>query len=51
MGAIAIVQDRACDLAYASWRLTPIYDPDPMTEGVEGIDEEERFLEDLGEFS
>lgn len=48
VGAIAIVQDRACDLAYASWRLTPIYDPDPLTASVEGIDDGEMLPGDLG---
>ncbi|CAN0312049.1 unnamed protein product, partial [Hapterophycus canaliculatus] len=41
VGAIAIVQDRARDLSYLSWRLTPIYDPDPLSEGVEGIDDDD----------
>ncbi|CAN0196038.1 unnamed protein product [Scytosiphon promiscuus] len=40
VGAIAIVQDRARDLSYLSWRLTPIYDPDPLSEGVQGIDDD-----------
>lgn len=42
------MQDRACDLAYANWRLTPIYDPDPLSEGVEGIDDGAKILEDPG---
>ncbi|CAM9309521.1 unnamed protein product [Ascophyllum nodosum] len=41
VGAIAIVLDRACDVPYASWRLTPIYDPDPLTACVEGVDDGE----------
>lgn len=49
IGSIAIVQDRARDLSYPSWRLTPIYDPDPMIEGVEGMDDGGRLLEDFGE--
>ncbi|CAM9900780.1 unnamed protein product, partial [Laminaria digitata] len=49
VGSIAIVQDRARDLSYPSWRLTPIYDPDPLNEGVEGMDDGGRLLEDLGE--
>lgn len=49
VGSIAIVQDRARDLSYPSWRLTPIYDPDPLDEGVEGMDDSGRLLEDLGE--
>eukprot|EP00752_Nemacystus_decipiens_P014603 g13004.t1 len=39
VGSIAIVQDRARDLSYLGWRLTPIYDPDPLSEGVEGIED------------
>lgn len=38
VGAIAIVQDRACDLAYLHWSLTPIYDPDPLEARVDGMD-------------
>lgn len=49
LGALAIVQDRACDLAYSSWKLTPIYDPDPLSEGVEGIDDSEGIFEDFGQ--
>lgn len=35
-------------MAYASWRLTPIYDPDPLTASVEGIDDGEMFHRDPG---
>ncbi|CAM9966550.1 unnamed protein product [Ectocarpus sp. 4 AP-2014] len=47
VGAIAVVQDRARDLSYLSWRLTPIYDPDPLSEGVEGIDDDNGDAIDL----
>ena len=48
MGSIAIVQDRARDLSYLGWRLTPIYDPDPMSEGVDGIDDDGALLQEQG---
>lgn len=48
MGSIAIVQDRARDLSYLGWRLTPIYDPDPLSEGVEGIEDDTALLEEQG---
>lgn len=38
VGAIAMVQDRTHDLPYVSWSLTPIYEPDPLAEVVEGIE-------------
>lgn len=41
------MQDRACDLAYVSWSLTPIYDPDPLSEGLEGVDDG-AIMEDTG---
>eukprot|EP00903_Cladosiphon_okamuranus_P016177 g14928.t1 len=46
VGSIAIVQDRARDLSYLGWRLTPIYDPDPLSEGVEGIEDDTILLEE-----
>lgn len=49
VGSIAIVQDRARDLSYPSWRLIPIYDPDPTNEAVEGMQEGGRLFEDRGE--
>lgn len=48
MGSIAIVQDRARDLPYLGWRLAPIYDPDPLSEGVEGIEDDTALLEEQG---
>lgn len=48
VGSIAIVQDRACDLSYLGWRLTPIYDPDPLSEGVDGIEDDAALLEEPG---
>lgn len=48
VGSIAIVQDRARDLSYLGWRLTPIYDPDPLSEGVEGLEDDTALLEDQG---
>lgn len=33
-----MVQDRTHDLPYVSWSLTPIYEPDPLAEVVEGIE-------------
>lgn len=48
VGSIAIVQDRARDLSYLGWRLTPIYDPDPLSEGVEGIEDDATLLGEQG---
>lgn len=42
------MQDRARDLSYLGWRLTPIYDPNPLSEGVEGIEDEAMLLEEPG---
>lgn len=48
VGSIAVVQDRARDLSYLGWRLTPIYDPDPLSEGVEGIEDDTALPEEPG---
>lgn len=48
VGSIAIVQDRARDVSYLGWRLTPIYDPDPLSEGVEGIEDDIALLGEQG---